>query len=117
MAEMTRMVALAPLFYMGDHAKGAVFSLPSELVETYERLKLAVRTEAAAESPAASVAEVTSKMWDLDVTPAEYLSKWPEGPNAALALSILEAEAEAAESSDPAAASSPLISTQSLSQE
>lgn len=118
MAEKIAMLATCQLFLRGDYKKGETVMMTAEEAENHERLNLAVRkgvvASKAEEAAAGSPLEVLKGMWTYEVSAKDYLDKFPEGPDASLALQILEAEAEAVES---VAAEQPLISTQSLPQE
>ncbi len=98
--------AIAPLYHptTGRHERGAKFEMEQADVQRYVDAKLAVqlseveevKTEPTVDIETSSLDQLKA-VWDVALTPNDYLEKFPNGPHSDLALRIVELEAEATE--------------------
>lgn len=112
---MTRspVTALKPVYHDGRaYNVGAKFDMLDSHIESHVKAGLVIQREGkAGEAPQqVEIEKFTSEaeelaalkaQWDTEsaeMTPAQYLEKFPQGPVADLAFRIVELEAEAAES-------------------
>lgn len=101
-----KVAAIAPLYHPGIGRKemGEKFEMDEADAPRYVEAKLivvlsgneVVAEEAKVVDMETSSLEELKKAWDMEISPADYLDRFPTGPQSDLALRIVELEAEQA---------------------